>query len=363
MTQETGLETKEIAQNSQQSLTRIEGAVDDAKRGAQETGLALMRRMSGLETQVLNGVQSMLADQTRNAKWQKQVDVLKQAADDKDQIIAQLRSRVNEASYKPSSLAEALDLDLSKDGYPDDIGFAYSQGVTETPQFQDRTRWVAESSDFTSWLHTDGSEVLVIQGQYSELECISPMSFLVALLYPKLADSRDVLVLPFFCGLHTGSQFDDSDEPSGPLLMARALLTQLLNIKTVNWADGNAGLPFLPLNPDDVKKLKSSSFSAYVKLIGKLIVAMKNHHSAIFIIIDGLDYYDLTWPREAKCMVKTLLKIATSAEETTGAVVKIMFAAGTHTNGWPQEGSGAVVLDVPDEIDGDGDTLEDLDSE
>ena len=68
MTHEAVLETNEIVQDSNQGLARIENAVDDAKKGTQETGQALMRRMSGLGTQMLNGVQSMLADQTKNAK-------------------------------------------------------------------------------------------------------------------------------------------------------------------------------------------------------------------------------------------------------------------------------------------------------
>jgi hypothetical protein len=285
-----------------------------------------------------------------------------QAAKDKDRIIAQLQTQLNEVSYTPLSLAEAIGLDLTVDGYPDDVDSAYSKGLMESPKFQDRTRWVAESPEFVNWIDADGSEVLVIQGGNSELEYLTSMSFLAALLHPKLVESNSVLVLPFFCGLHTGSQFDDSGELSGPLLMVRALLAQTLSIKTVDWAEGNAGLPFLSLKPDEVKKLKGGSFSAYIKLIGNLIKSLRGHHSAIFVIIDGIDYYDLNWEKEVKYIVRTLLRLAAADVESSG-VLKVLFAATTHTNGWPQGGKSAVVLDVPDEIDGDGDTLEELEWE
>jgi hypothetical protein len=42
-------------------------SVDDAKKGAQGAEFTLMRRMSGLQTNVLNGIQSVLEDKTKNA--------------------------------------------------------------------------------------------------------------------------------------------------------------------------------------------------------------------------------------------------------------------------------------------------------
>lgn len=64
----TGLDTNQRVQSSQATLTKIEESVDDAKRGVGNAQFALLRRMSGLQSEVVNGVQKVLADHTKNAK-------------------------------------------------------------------------------------------------------------------------------------------------------------------------------------------------------------------------------------------------------------------------------------------------------
>jgi hypothetical protein len=65
---ETGVDTNERLQALGGTLGRIEDSVNDAKKGAQDAEFALMRKMSGLQSEMLNGVQKVLADQTRNAE-------------------------------------------------------------------------------------------------------------------------------------------------------------------------------------------------------------------------------------------------------------------------------------------------------
>lgn len=271
-----------------------------------------------------------------------------------DAIIAKLRSRMNDISYTPISLAEVLRLELSDTGQQSDIDEVFSKGSKETPHFQDRSRWVAESQEFLRWIDSNKSEIIAIEA-HGELESVSANSFLVALLLPKLVESNNVLVLPFFCGLHTGSRFQDSGEPSGPLLMARALLTQILDVSDNN---DNDGLPLLSLKPEQMKKLRGGSFSAYVRLISFLIGHLSERFAAIFIIVDGLDYYDLHWEKEARYLVKSLCRLAAAGGP---GVLKIMLTAATHFGGaWKREGKGIVSLDIPDEMDGESEIFEEL---
>lgn len=64
----TVLETNQVVQDSRDSITKLHSQVDDAKKGIHETGQGLMRRFNGLESQVVNGLQKILGDQTKNAK-------------------------------------------------------------------------------------------------------------------------------------------------------------------------------------------------------------------------------------------------------------------------------------------------------
>ncbi|KAF2733938.1 hypothetical protein EJ04DRAFT_553012 [Polyplosphaeria fusca] len=368
----TVLDTHGVVQSSHDGLVRIEGSLEDAKKGAQETTQSLIRRMSGLESQVMNGFQRVLADHTRNAKWQKEVDVLREdkrklleEKRDTEKLIAELKSRVNQTSYMPKDLAKLLELDLPSDGHRDDVESVHTTGLNETLEFQQRARWIAEHErfqQFLNWLSSDESSLLLAQGN-TERAPLSPMSFLTSLLFQKLEEGRNVLVLPFFCGIHRGSRFHDSDELSGPLIWARALLAQMLSLKKIDWSEGNDGLAYLSLTPGEAKKLANGSFSTYLKLICNLLTIFKRRFNAIFVLIDGLDWYDLTWEKEIKRMVRSFLRLVEGDDVTgTVGVLKVFLTTGSHANEWPKPNDNATVIDMPDEIDGEGDSFDILES-
>lgn len=137
--------------------------------------------------------------------------------------------------------------------------------------------------------------------------------------------------------------------------MAKNLLAQILSITTIDWDEGNSGLPMLSLRPKLVEKLKRNSLSAYLELICQLISALRRHHSAIFVMIDGIDYYDNTsWGEQVRRILRKLSGLALGPVEGDDfGVVKLLLAAGTHLSSQPKPENGIVFLDVPDEIDGD----------
>jgi len=254
-------------------------------------------------------------------------------------------------------LAETLELDLECDGHVDDIEEAQSTGLNEGPEFQYRAKWLAETSEFRHWLDSKKSGMLYAQGD-GEQDSVSPISFLAALLHAKLLESDDVLVLPFFCGLHTGGQFKDSDEMRGPLIMIRALLTQLLNLEGVDWANGSDGYPYLSLKPDDISRLTDGFFSTYLKLFNRLLAKLLGNYKAVFILLDGLDWYDSTWKRDVTRLRKSLLRMTTS-KQTVG-VLKVFLGAATHLDSVPETDDDLVCVEIPEEIDGEGDSYEDI---
>ncbi|KAL9094034.1 MAG: hypothetical protein Q9165_003704 [Trypethelium subeluteriae] len=358
----TVLETKEIVRDSRSGIEKLHDQVEDAKKGAQEIGQGMIRRVSTLEAHVMNKLQEILGDQTKNAKWQSEVERLKEAliqtTKDKDRQIDTLKKQIGEISWTPESLADTLDLALDCNDHISDGNEVRNFGLNEEPQFQTRSKWIAETSEFRNWVDSYDSSIIYIQGN-GELEPISPTSFLSVLLEAKLLESDKVLVLQFFCGLHSGGQLQDSDDLSAPLTMIRALLAQVLSLDGIDWAQDAGGYPYLSLNPADITRLHKLSFSTHLKVIGSILNRLQVYHKAIFIIIDGLDWYDMTWGAEIKLLTKSLLRMVNS-EQATG-VLKVFLSAATHLNYVPMTDKRFVSVEIPEEIFDEGDSFEEID--
>ncbi|KAF2232926.1 hypothetical protein EV356DRAFT_578003 [Viridothelium virens] len=358
----TVLETKEIVRDSRSGIEKLSVQVEDAKKGAQEIGQGMIRRVSTLEARIMNKLQEILGDQTKNAKWQSEVERLKEAllqtTKEKDREIDALKKQIGEISWTPESLADTLDLVLDCNDHISDGGDVRNFGLNEEPQFQTRSKWIAETSGFRNWVSSSDSGMIYIQGN-GELEPITPASFLSVLLEAKLLESDEVLVLQFFCGLHGGGQLQDSDDSSGPLTMVRALLAQILSLDGVDWTQDASGYPYLSLNPADVSGLRKLSFSTHLKVIGNILNQLQLCHKAIFIILDGLDWYDMTWGAEIKHLTKSLLRMV-SSEQATG-VLKVFLSAATHLNYVPRADENFVSVEIPEEIFDEDDSFEEID--
>ncbi|PSN71370.1 hypothetical protein BS50DRAFT_673933 [Corynespora cassiicola Philippines] len=354
---EDTVEIRKEASETKQSINRI------------EEKLQVLTRKSSLGAQILNNIMILLSDSVKNSDWKKDVRGYIEERNSSDHLsqkllLASLR-QARESAYDPKSLAKVLKIGISQEETSNDVDFVYAQGLASRARFQQRSRWIAQSSQLSDWIQSNQSSVLFIQGNHTEMDSASPASFVISLLYPDLASSDRVLALHFFCGLHTGSQFSDSAKENGPLIMAKTLLAQILSITTIDWDEGNSGLPMLSLRPQLVEKLKRNSFPAYLELICQLISALRRHHSAIFVMIDGIDYYDnTTWRKQVRRILRKLsgLALGPVKGDDVGAV-KLLLTAGTHLSSQPKSEDGIVVLDVPDEIDGDleGNVLDGVD--
>ena len=105
--------------------------------------------------------------------------------EDADGEIQDLKARLVQHTYTPESLAKLLDLKLESTEDIADIAAAHRLGVSESLEFQSRSRWVAQDPEFQDWVSSSRSKVLSIQG-HAEMDKLSPLSFLVSLLHEQL---------------------------------------------------------------------------------------------------------------------------------------------------------------------------------
>ncbi|KAF2122821.1 hypothetical protein BDV96DRAFT_593310 [Lophiotrema nucula] len=316
------LETLEAATDSRECMRSVEASLEDMKKGIQEGGQEWQKT---LQAQVMsfNELRKMLADGRKIAEW-KQEKV--QQAEEYNRELAEWRDRTNAMSYDPKKLAKILNLSLKKERHLEDIGAVQAKSLEGSLKFQKRARWVARHPVFLQeWYKSRQSSLLVVQGR-SDYESRSPISFLASLLYQELKGDKDVLVLPFFCGLHSGDRFDKSGKTSGPMHMCRSLLAQILSIKSIDWSGGDNGLPMLPLPSDQVVELSQGSFAAYLKLICNLIARLQGIYRAIFILIDGLDWYDVTWEKEIRKVDESFRGLV-SEDESPGVLKWLLQAS------------------------------------
>ncbi|KAF2642634.1 hypothetical protein P280DRAFT_540511 [Massarina eburnea CBS 473.64] len=182
---------------------------------------------------VANTTQDMLAEVIKNAQWRQERDALINKCyrdiKAKDKMIAALATWCT-----PDVMAARIGLHILNNAYLGDIDTVYADSLAQPIAFHGRSKWLTAHPDFSNWVRSRESTLLVVQGN-GEHDYISPSSFVVLLLYPKLLIGGDVLVLPFFCGLHPGGQFEDSEEPIGSVILCRGLLAQIFKPKGVDW--------------------------------------------------------------------------------------------------------------------------------
>lgn len=283
----------------------------------------------------------------------REINELKTQATERDQL-------VNRLCPSAQSLADRLNLDLKADGHCAETDFVRGTGLNESIKFQARARWLANTFRFRKWLRIAESGALFVQGN-GELDPVSPLSFLDTLLIERLAEHPKTLVLPFFCGVYDAPYSPES--MSGPVILVRALLSQLLSLEEIYGGNGTGkdGLPFLSfLSQDKIASLEGGSFATFIDTIAILLSSLVSHYDSIFLIIDGLDYFDSDWEIETKRLIKRFVKLVRQfnerrrkGTEVIGSL-KVLLTVSTYLEYVPERGKGVMKLDVPEEVDEDG---------
>lgn len=272
-----------------------------------------------------------------------------------EQRILELEEQVAKATITPVQLMKELRLNQAKHTHVLEVSMVLKHGLNSPVKFQNRAGWVGNTTEFWNWLGgPEKSQMLCIQG-HDEFEETSPLSFLISLLYEKLETAPHTLVLPFFCGRSTVS--------SGPALMVRALFVQRLALCDKHGRTGERGRPLLSfLGLDDMARMKDLCYETYAEAVAQLLRGLRKAYSAMFILIDAVEFYDFKWEDEMDDFVKNMRKLVRwfnkSEDGTSGSVLRVLVTASSWSKRFSSPPRSLVVLDVPEYIDGSLDGFE-----
>lgn len=168
---------------------------------------------------------------------------------------------------------------------------------------QHRTTWAISDPKVYEWFKSRRSRALVINGNCS-IQRISPLSFFCALLIESLQKLEPIIVLHHFCGLHMSRNSVENEE-----LGSSAIIRMLIYQLAMQWRFGELEC----LSADDAQAFKRSGsnitddflFSIFSKMVRAL-----PRRQPIFIIIDGINYYETQeFCQKTKKLVKKLVKL------------------------------------------------------
>ncbi|CUS14985.1 unnamed protein product [Tuber aestivum] len=207
---------------------------------------------------------------------------------------------------------------------------------------KDRANWIMKSQRMSQWLTSTTPSTLLINGN-GEHKKISPLSFIAALLVQSLTQS-DVPVLYFFCGENTSSS------GGGPSDLIRSLTAQLLTHYDFD-------LTTLRHTRKGTPKTTKQLCTLFEGLLAQL-----PDDSLLFILIDGITYFENADRREETCFIierlheisqgaHPLVKVLVTAPSKSRYVVKVLQSDGGSDDdgkaGGMNEGSGWGVLHAP----------------
>ena len=273
-----------------------------------------------------------------------------------DRRISDLISHRDRNTLAPVTIMKDLDLNINRDTHLHEFIAVQRHGLQEGINFQNRARWVSSSAVFQDWINSSNSAVLFIQGRGS-FQRTSPLSFLVSLLCDNLRDQPGVLVVPFFCGRRSA----DPGE-TGPMAMARAFFVQMLALYDATHPENASESPMMNfLEAQHIMRMKEYSIEAYLTAIRELILKLRQHLKAVFVLIDGIDFFDGEWNDEVLEFIDGIGKVVSKARKRVGGPVKVLLTASpSRSRCFTARSQTGILLDVPEDMSGERNGLEKL---
>ena len=272
-----------------------------------------------------------------------------------EQEILELRDQFAKAVITPKCLMRDLRLKPKKHTHLQETSMVLKDGLNSSAKFQERAGWAGTNRRFQAWLGGENnSQMLCVQGR-GDFDRTSPLSFLISILHERLVTAPRTLVLPFFCG--RGKVSD------GPVVMLKALVVQLLSICDAEGHTGEKGRPILSfLGHEERRQLNVQDCVAYTKVLTQLLRELRKKYDAIFILIDGVDFYDSDFEDEIDDFVKSMRKLVKSLNkpdaEALGGVLRVLLTTATRSSRFDSPAKPLVVIDVPEYIEGSMDGFE-----
>jgi hypothetical protein len=110
--------------------------------------------------------------------------------------------------------------------------------------------------------------------------------------------------------------------------------------------------------------LRKGSFRTYLNVIETLLVRIRGHYDAVFLLVDGIDFYD-RWDDEMKRLIKRSMRLikdftVKSKGGTAVGTLKVLLTAASHSSCLASAGAWMNVIDMPEDIESNGDGFEAL---
>ena len=252
----------------------------------------------------------------------------------------------------------ALDLNVTQAEHNNDLRTVLAFGLDESLRFQGRSGYIGKTNEFQHWMSSGRSAALFIQG-HGDFDKMTPASYFITLLSESSQKLPNTLTLTFFCGLHT------NDESSGPAIMAKTMFGQALAANAPDDSVDANGSPLLSfLGVQDVQNMQADDYDTYLSSLAQLLRNIRRSYSAIFIMVDSVDFYDDEYEEEILqfiSKIKRLIKVFNKKQkEDDGAALKLLMTASSRSSCFSPSSRSSVILHMPEEIDGDEDGFEEF---
>ena len=183
------------------------------------------------------------------------------------------------ASIDQNSIVSALALppDLTRQDLKRCLSMATALSLID----QNRVEWMILSSKLRDWLNLPQSCTLLLNGNGDDAnEMFSPTTILSAKLIESLAHVEPIIIIYFFCSLHTTSRTDTVANAVGLL---KSFVSQLL-LRDVLW-----DLSFL--STAHVANIRANDIDTICMLFRKLLLQLPEA-TFLFWMIDGINFYE-----------------------------------------------------------------------
>lgn len=212
-----------------------------------------------------------------------------------------------------------------------DLSESLAIGPTSYQDIQDRAGWILQSSEIANWLASEESSILVVNGNSAHHERDSAVSFFSAMLVHALLSSNSV-VLHWFCGRNISS---------GPHIAARSLLGQIVQAGVDHMPIPSAGTPRQLDDPRTVIALLSACITRQLE------------DTDVYCIFDSVSFYESrAWEDEMLLLYRELVAIVETCASKHRLKVLMTSPMQSTYMGTYQDDSDAVILSVPDIVDG-----------
>lgn len=151
---------------------------------------------------------------------------------------------------------------------------------------------------FKSILAKDESGLLMVNGHCKEDGAgkTSPLSVWSASFAASLMQSDSVVVLHYFCGLHSRSIV--GGPPAGPLGLVKSLIEQLVRQAGDNVARMG------PLDRTLAQQVEEGNYDAMLSLLKPLLMSLDTEKTVFIIIDNASEFESVTWNEWSEQMVR-----------------------------------------------------------